>query len=822
LKPYQYIHVHDNNTNCSRVIVGPATFTRQEHEQILIYPRQCIAIPPCHYCVIENPVIRVSAGAIVRDEHGQVKVRLGDKEIRLTQEPFPLYPQEVLVNDEILPLRVLAPNTALRLKALRDFEGRSAGDEWLFEGPATYIPKIEEAIIEEICATVLRPNTGLLLRARSACKNRMGTYREAGEEWLHVGQGAYLPGVEEEIVRTVEAQILTPSRAISVEAVRGFVDVFGTRRAAGQQWLVTAAMTEAYLLGPHEKFIRDVHLTVLGPSQFCVVVDPWRDGRHLLGQRELRRGRTQFFLSPGERLEAGISDVFVLEADEALLLTATEGFVDVDPNGNKVHRCPGDRWMIYGPQEYVPSVHLTVVERRNSIALDKNEGIYVRDMKSGTVRSVMGETYMLAPDEELWEKPLPPLVLEKLQALPRDNKVRAVAPRDPTRVVTYNVPHNCVVQLYDYKSKKPRIAFGPDLVMLGPEEEFTVLKLSGGRPKEPGKIKSLCLSLGPDFMTDLVQVETSDHARLSLQLAYSWFFDCPHGDVDAATKVFNVSNFVGDACSAIASRVRGAVAGEPFDTFHRNSSSIIQAAVFGINRDTGRPNPRLEFKNNRLVVTSVDIQGVEPVDPRTREALMKSVQLAIEITTKSQEAAARHDAERREQDAKGHLERQVIDDSAKAEKERLVLLGLQAESAAIESTGASKAEAKAVAAAAEIEGESQVHIAKLRAEAQRVAVEAELSATEAQQQAELCFQAEMNKLEVEKAKQLSEIDTLKFQKSVGAVGRSTIAAMARAGPEMQAKLLKGLGLQGYLMTDGNSPINLMNAASQLTGGAVTV
>ena len=95
LKPYQYIHVHDNNTNCSRVIVGPATFTRQEHEQILIYPRQCIAIPPCHYCVIENPVIRVSAGAIVRDEHGQVKVRLGDKEIRLTQEPFPLYPQEV-------------------------------------------------------------------------------------------------------------------------------------------------------------------------------------------------------------------------------------------------------------------------------------------------------------------------------------------------------------------------------------------------------------------------------------------------------------------------------------------------------------------------------------------------------------------------------------------------------------------------------------------------------------------------------------------------------------------------------------------------------
>ena len=113
-----------------------------------------------------------------------------------------------------------------------------------------------------------------------------------------MGQGAYLPGVEEEIVRTVEAQILTPSRAISVEAVRGFVDVFGTRRAAGQQWLVTAAMTEAYLLGPHEKFIRDVHLTVLGPSQFCVVVDPWRDGRHLLGQREVPPNRCRSVPDP--------------------------------------------------------------------------------------------------------------------------------------------------------------------------------------------------------------------------------------------------------------------------------------------------------------------------------------------------------------------------------------------------------------------------------------------------------------------------------------------------------------------------------------------
>jgi len=59
--------------------------------------------------------------------------------------------------------------------------------------------------------------------------------------------------------------------------------------------------------------------------------------------------------------------------------------------------------------------------------------------------------------------------------------------------------------------------------------------------------------------------------------------------------------------------------------------------------------------NNLLVVTSIDIQSVESVDQRTRDSLQKSVQLAIEITTNSQEAAARHEAERLEQEAKGRL-----------------------------------------------------------------------------------------------------------------------------------------------------------------------
>lgn len=77
-------------------------------------------------------------------------------------------------------------------------------------------------------------------------------------------------------------------------------------------------------------------------------------------------------------------------------------------------RRPGDRWMIRGPSEYVPPVEVEVVARRKAIPLDENEGIYIRDIKTGRVRAVCGQTYMLTQDEELWEKELPPTVEQLL------------------------------------------------------------------------------------------------------------------------------------------------------------------------------------------------------------------------------------------------------------------------------------------------------------------------------------------------------------------------------------------------------------------------
>jgi len=282
-------------------------------------------------------------------------------------------------------------------------------------------------------------------------------------------------------------------------------------------------------------------------------------------------------LLPGERLESGIQAVYVLESDEALLLRAREAFSDDGP------RQPGDRWMIYGPSDYVPPVEVEIIERRKAIPLDETEGIYVRDIKTGRVRSVTGAVYKLEPYEELWEKDLPEAIetlLVDTTMEGEEKKQIKTGPRNKTRVVTYRIPHNSAVQIYDYKAKRPRVVFGPDLVMLGPDEQFTLVSLSGDSPKRPHVLNILALQLGPRYSTDVVVVETSDHARLSLKLSFSWVFDVNKSDPEESAKIFNVPDFIGDFCKAIASRVRGTVAQHTFDNFHKHSAEIIRQAVF--------------------------------------------------------------------------------------------------------------------------------------------------------------------------------------------------------------------------------------------------
>ena len=71
------------------------------------------------------------------------------------------------------------------------------------------------------------------------------------------------------------------------------------------------------------------NITTLSNRQYCVILDPVdASGRPQLGRKKLIKGERSFFLMPGERLEKGIQNVYVLGEDEGLILRAIESFTD--------------------------------------------------------------------------------------------------------------------------------------------------------------------------------------------------------------------------------------------------------------------------------------------------------------------------------------------------------------------------------------------------------------------------------------------------------------------------------------------------------------
>lgn len=159
-------------------------------------------------CKVKNPVVRDKDGNLVFDKFGQVKVNLGDTEYRvgndkLYSEPFPLYPSEELVliqNVETIPRDCYGKIVAEREFTDVDGKKRFAGDEWLIEGPKTYIPRIEVKLDAFIRPIIILKNHALRLRARRACVDSQGVERKDKEEWLIRTPGPYVPRIDEEVV----------------------------------------------------------------------------------------------------------------------------------------------------------------------------------------------------------------------------------------------------------------------------------------------------------------------------------------------------------------------------------------------------------------------------------------------------------------------------------------------------------------------------------------------------------------------------------------------------------------------------------------------
>lgn len=662
-----------------------------------------------------------------------------------------------------------------------------------------------------------------------------GISRISGEEWLYRKKGNYLPSnAYITFLTDVEATIIGEFKALHLKAKSEYTDFYGNKRKAGDNWLITKNLSMIHFLDAYETFVAEIDMTIVQDREFCIVNNPVEiaeDGtfHQRFGGRKLIVGPSSFFLQPYEALEQGHPhSIYVLKEDEALLLYAENEFKDTE---GVVHY-PGEKWLFKGPGEYIPPIDVKILERRAAIPLHENEGIYIRDEKTGEIRAQIGKTYMLKAHESLWEKELPDeyetlLQKERLGVGFMPSRVEAsgnvvydevlnTGPRDKTKVISYRIPTGKCVQVYNYKTKENKIVFGPELILLQPDEILTLLTLSGGKPKRENCIQSLSLLLGPEIISDLVEVETADHAKIELDLSYKWHFEYNREQPGSEEnkKLFSVGDFVGDVSKSISSRIRGVVSSISYEDFHHNSAEIIRSAVFGKDSD-GNIRTTRRMEANNLIITSCDIKSQRPIEKDIEEKLKKNTFLAIQIKTKATEMEYSHQTLFLQQESKGELDIKKLEDETLAETARIDLYRIRTEKDAMFSIATALADAKAENEKLQILGKNKVDLAVLDKEEKEIVTATSNALASAKHEIEANYERSMSQIEINEQTLTAQIDVDKLRRMINALGSDTLAKIVNAGPEMQAKMLKSLGLKGYLMTDGNSPINLFDTANGL-------
>jgi major vault protein len=297
-------------------------------------------------------------------------------------------------------------------------------------------------------------------------------------------------------------------------------------------------------------------------------------------------------------------------------------------------------------------------------------------------------------------------------------------------------------------------------------------------------------------------------------VAYNWFFDVDRTNEDECNKIFNVRDCIGDMCSTLGSKVREAVAELCLNDFHKNSAKVIRKAVMGLTSE-GKIAEKKVLKDNLLACSNVDIKNISTKNEETKAKLQLTVNLAIESTTKSQEEDAKRAAEQRDQEAKSFLQRKIIEDDSKSIELQKILYEKKTLTKLLEEQGGKEAEAKANASKMMIESESKIRLAMDNKELQKIKNQFKNEFEEMRHSIHIELEQSTNNLEIETKKKISEIETAKFDRIINSIGQDTLLQIAAAGPESQLALLKSLGLNGFVMTDGENPLNLFNFAQNI-------
>jgi len=196
------------------------------------------------------------------------------------------------------------------------------------------------------------------------------------------------------------------------------------------------------------------------------------------------------------------------------------------------------------------------------------------------------------------------------------------------------------------KSGQRRVERGPATVNLAYDEGLEVLSLSTGKPKTSDTLLyTPYLRVDNNQVSDIVQVETSDHVQVEIALSYRVTFA---GD---PVRWFAVENYVKFLCHHVPSVLKGRVRKLRVEEFYATSTDHIRNFILGTSNEGKRPG--MLFPENGMRIVDVEVLRVVLQDDKIRTLLDQAqhdvVQTNIEMAslrrvldvTKQREAISR-------------------------------------------------------------------------------------------------------------------------------------------------------------------------------------
>jgi major vault protein len=198
-----------------------------------------------------------------------------------------------------------------------------------------------------------------------------------------------------------------------------------------------------------------------------------------------------------------------------------------------------------------------------------------------------------------------------------------------------NIWTGFAVMVVDSKGNR-RVEQGPKALLLEYDETLEIMSLSTGKPKTTDRLlETPYLRVMHNKVSDLVDVETSDHVTVQMKVSYHVNF---LGDKDRQMSWWNVQNYIKHACDHMRSALKGKVRQMSIEDFYANPLGVLRKVVLG------EDEKGCAFDQNGMMVTDVELMAVIIPDDGIRGLIVKmqreSVQRALMLTDAEARLAA--------------------------------------------------------------------------------------------------------------------------------------------------------------------------------------